>query len=265
MKKLAITIIVLSLLCLPAFSTVVLVQSVTGGSASASVLSGGTLTTSNGNFTTPTVAGDLIVCVSYFQNIGGGGGDQAIPVIAGGYGSTFSASYAEGVYEDGFDKGSTQINYIGNAPSMTSSNTITVQATNDGIHTGTVSEEFDLYEFSGIAFPLVQQFKQINCCGSSSGSNPSVSFGGSTSDTDLIIVGLTALAGSNISAGGSYTLGINGSVAVVGQIQYLLNAAPGQSSAAFVGTEPFWATTVITFKAGPTASSAVPRHRGFVN
>ncbi len=253
------------------FATVTLVQSNAGGSATGSIVQGGTLTTNAVAFSNSTVAGNLLVCLAYSTGVGAG--VASLPVINGTYGSSFGSSGASTPVEAEWKNSSTgalgfvQISWIGNAPSMNNStNTITVTTINDGTGTQTLAVEFDLYEFSGVLNPLSIQFAQINVCsvGCTSGT-PTVSFGGSTTNTDLILVAQVSQPGANIAAGSGYILGINATVAVIGQLQYQLNAPAGQTSASFSGSEPKWEATVVTFEAIPSGATVVPRHQGFVN
>lgn len=263
MRKL---ILILALCLVTSSALASLVQSNTGGSASGSVLSGGNITSSAGGFASNTTTGNLLIFVIYAKQVGGGAGGLSLnsPVISGGYSGTFISGPTSFWTDTGVSgEGIAWIRYLGNAPQMTPSQTATVRANNGAIGTGTVSVEFDVYEFNNITFPLVMDLGVSGTTNNNqTGGTPSVSFS-ATGNTDLIIAALTAVPGSNISAGSGYVLGINASLATVGQTQYQLSAPSGQTASSFSGTESKWGVGAISFASSGLVSS-ISRHRGWV-
>lgn len=253
-----------------------LVQSAAGGSASGTVASGGSITTSAAGFAGSTVSGDLLIIVIYVTSVVPGGDFAGLnfddPVVSGGYSGSFLFN-AEGYWGDttsSLGEGNAAIYYLGNAPSMSPTQTVTVQANNGASVTATLAVEFDLYEFNNVVFPLVMDLGIDGVSRDShTASVPSNTFS-STTHTNLILSAFTSQAsgGSNISAGSGYTLGINASTAVVGQMQYQLAAAPAQTSAAFSGaSQGLWGAAAISFEVNtsPPIGSGVKRHRGWIN
>ena len=246
-----------------------LVQSNLGGTATGTLApTSGTLV-ATGIFTNSTVSGNLLVMVLYqTSSTGSSLGLTTNPTVGGGY-SPSSFSLAGGGFwpvSSSPAGGIVYIFFIANAASMTSFNTITVTGDNHYATSQQQTLEFDLYEFNGIVNPAVIEERYGYDIGTASA--PSVPFGypSSTVNTDLIIC---AFAGDStgISAGTGYTLGIDAVSATTGQMEYQLNAAPGQTSASFAGTQANWGAAVVAFETGssPPPSSAVPRHPGFVN
>jgi len=72
----------------------------------------------------------------------------------------------------------------------------------------------------------------------------------------LVILSAAGAGSTNLTAGSGYTLGISATVATYGQVEYQLNAAPGQTTAAFTGTEPYWGTVAMAFAAGTGTAPA---------
>jgi hypothetical protein len=258
MKRL-LTIIVL---CLASrcFATA-LVQSNAGGSATGSVASLATLTSSAGGFGSTTLAGDLLVLVIWSKSIGST--SLISNPISGGYSPSSWTSFGSSAGND--DDSPTYgadcfIYYLPNAAPMTAAQTTTITVRNNNLATGTISIEFSVYEFSGIAASPVLDViaSDFNDSGT-----PATTWA-STTHTNLIICVFAAQPGSNLTAGAGYTLGVNASVATIGQTQYQLNAAPGQTGAGFSGTDNFWAFAAVSFNATSGAVTGVPRHRGQV-
>lgn len=259
------------------FCSIALVQSKAGGSASGSVAFLGTVTTNAVGFSSTTGAGNLLVLVIW-QN-GGTTGDvisiTTMP-ISGGYSPSDWLSAAANQSAGNDDGGITYCSGVGifaipNAPSMTSSQTTTVTARNNGA-AGTIKVEFAMYEFSGVAASPIYDLTSFDGQGvdfigdsGTPGGNWVSGFGISpTAHTDLIIVAMQAQAGSNLTAGTGYTLGINASVATIGQVMYQLNAPPGQTSASFVGSDNFWSVAALAFNAASAGGGSVSRHKGSV-
>jgi hypothetical protein len=235
-----------------------LVQSTVGGSASGSIASSANITSSAAGFSGSTTTGNLILLVVWVTNIGGGGISLPTPpAISGGYSGSFSSNQAA-FWKNGFNQQDCLLYWIANAPSMSPSNTVTVTASNVGIHTGTVSVEFDLYEFGNIVNPVVIE-TNLNVSHSNvlSNSTPATTFT-ATANTNLIVSVLCAGdPGANISAGSGYTLGFNAAVALTGQMQYQLSAPPGQTSSSFTGTEPYWGCLTVAFKTPASGSQPI--------
>ena len=265
---LALFCLLFCLLTTATFGAATLVQSNAGGSVTGSVLSLGTLTTSAGGFSGSTGTGHLIVFVGYIVCHGAAPGSISdfAPAIGGGYGTSFAGG--PGAYwESGTEGGLVSVRHISNAPSMSPSQTITWQVRNNNSGTATMQAEFALYEFGNIpSSPVLDLGSSGVYADSQPIGTPAISFSASA-NTDLIIVAHASInTGANILAGSGYTLGIDATTAVIGQTEYNLDASPGQTSAAFNGSENTWGIAAMAFSVlGSSPSSAVPRHPGFVN
>jgi IPT/TIG domain/Viral BACON domain len=238
----------------------VLVQSIIGGTCSASVAANGSITTSAGGFAAPTTAGNLLVLVLYTYGTSsfGTGVSWSNPAIGGGY----SADWSSGPFGPSTVVSPANPNigwegaiyWIADAPSMSPSQTTTVEITND-INVGpqTIQAEFDLYEFSGVVNPAVYDLTDNGAMNSGTSSAPSVSFS-ATANEDLILVLLQNDSG-NLSPGSGYTLGINSTEAPYGQLEYQLGAAAGQTSSGFTGTATDWSIAAIAFSVATSSPS----------
>lgn len=258
-------VLILSASC---HASVGLVQSTAGGFAGGTVASLATITTSAAGYSGSTTVGSLLCLVLYMTSNTGGVANNN-PAVSGGYGGSWTSGTMgpSAISDDGGNNnGATVIYWIANAPSMSPSQTTTVQGINAGLISGTVKIEFTLYEFNGVANPIVTELSGNGVTNDeNAGGTPTVPFGLTTANTDLILVALIAApGGSNLTAGSGYTLGINATTATVGQLEYQLNATPGKTSAAFTGSESFWGVTAMAFKAAPAGGGVIQRHRGSV-
>ena len=125
----------------------------------------------------------------------------------------------------------------------------------------TASIEFSLFELSGVsAFdpPLLGGGSQTS--GAASAPNAALGIG---STARLVLTSMVGYPGSELTAASGWTLGPNDTVARIGQSVYALSIS-GTNTAQFVGTLTLWAEHAIVFSLG-SPSSAVPRHRGFLN
>jgi len=265
--------------------TVALVQCNSGGSATGSLAYGQTLSVTGG-FAAPTTLGNLLMVVCMWKgslNLGVSFNENTLP-IGGGYAlSNWPAlPGSSGVFATWDDNptpppflttatGGVLLAFIENASSMSPGQqttfAITMNATNGGSAASSVEMHF--YEFSGVAYPGVYDLTSSGIANLAQPSGaPVITFSdffiSPTPNTDLII-GFQAAGGSgrlNLPAGTGYTLGINAAVADVAQIQYQLNAPPGQTDCGFVGTEPLWGMGAIAFKAAaptaPTVTNVAP-------
>jgi hypothetical protein len=236
-----------------------LIQQCSGGAGSGTLGGSGNITSGAAGFANATVNGNLLILVAYGTSYSYAGNPTIhTPVNSGGYSTAWTkanqASFGNAV--DG-GAGTVAIYYINNAPSMSPSQTITLELST--VAATTLNVEFDLYEFSNastIKFDFVNSGQTVG--------TPHVSFVGSTSTEDLIITALIAPdTGSNISAGTGYTLGINTSTLYgVGQMQYALAVPSGATSSSFLGTEPtYWGAVsagFLTTLPTPTVSSVSP-------
>lgn len=219
-----------------------------------------TATTSAVGFDSPTTAGNLLVCVTYCYNHATAG-NSADGVSWGPSNlSTAGVTWTQvrnpfgynDVYPFPLNQGAIGIFYIPNAPSISPATltTFSLVQNNGGPHIFTTNLEFELYEFADI-IPTspVDAFVIGNLTYPSS---PNGTPGGgnivATGVDDLIFVSYSGKPGSNIAAGSGYTLGINASLAVVGQTQYMLDAPPGTYPTAFSGTVPLFALLAVAFK-----------------
>lgn len=258
------------LLCVTShcFAAITLVQSTAGGSVSASGSGVGptTYTTSAAGFSSPTTPGNLLVCVFWgnYQSTNGvavGALGLQFPTTSG---FTWTGVRAVFGWQTGGNLNSGQfgVSYIANAPLMNPSDLTTESTVLLGNSGGNynVQVEFTLYEFSGAATssPVEQN---IVATGSSSSPNPGTIT--IVNANDMIFVGHAGnRSGTNASVGAGYTLGINATVAILGQVQYQTSVTTGAHATAFSGSIPNWGAMAVAFK--PAASVGVPRRRGYV-
>lgn len=241
---------------------IALVQSKLGGSASGTVpadngLSGPQpITTSAVGFDSPTTAGNLVVCVVW-ANIDTSGTpslEGGLPVVSGGYSGSFIGHPNAGAgwqFPLSPGLGASHLGFgemwcIPNAPSLSPSNLFSVTVYNEGSFSGDVNVEFALFEFSGVDASILDLGSSGSASDDQVGGTPDVTFS-ATTNTDLILTVLSAYPGSNLSAGSGFTLGPDASVATIGQVEYVLNAAPGQTDSGFSGTEPYWGIAALAF------------------
>lgn len=224
-----------------------LLQSNLGGNFNG-VTNGGTISTSAVGFNNPTTAGSLLILVGWITG-------QAINVNLPSSITTPGFTWSSGVgggnwsFGGGVHSGVAFVYYIANAASM--SITTKTIVNHFSLSNGkSVQMEFTLYEFSGIVFS--SPVDKVGATNNVTGGTPNSNFATPTSATDLIIAvfsGDSIAGGVNISAGSGYTLGINATVAKVGQMQYKFDVPSGLSSATFGGgTEPTWGCGVVSFK-----------------
>ncbi len=229
-----------------------LVQSNVGGSFSGSVASGAVANTSAAGFASATAAGNLLIAIVYSSGPGVANYEVDAPTTIGGYSGAWSQLNGSN-WGDGTTDARVAIMYIAGAPAMSPVQTTTQPIQNHDTGSQTLTIDFDLYEFSGVN-GAVNELNDSN--DNQTGGTPGGIFGFSTADTDLIIAAFIAEPGSNISAGSGYTLGINSSLVTVGQMQYQLNAPPGQTAVSFSSTEPQWGCCYVSFQ-GASGSPTV--------
>lgn len=251
-------------LCLPSFGSIAFVQSALGGSATASVPAHTVLTTSAGGFGIATTPGNFLVCIVWATTVGPSA-SAAIPITAPDFGVGFAwSALATPHYFTTSPRsiGQVAIFYRENAPSV---NTFGTASADSSTGAATLSVEFALLEFSGVALsgPLVDASANRDAM---SGGTPGFTL--TTTQSDLIIVAMSADAngGGNIGAGAGFALGPIAIVATIGQVQYQLNSAVGSVPSFFATTEPSWGANLVAFKppAGPPPGSGVVRHKGYV-
>lgn len=236
----------------------ILVQSIKGGSGTGFVAPGGTVSTSAAGFASPTTAGNFLVCVQWTYQDGEVFGVNP-PTISGGYGGSFTEpdgdstpAWVTVVGATLTETATADVFVIANAPSMSTSQLVTAAAENDPDNGSghSIQVEFDLYEFSGV--PTSPTFDVDSYAlgpeGGGSPETPTVSFAPSAA-TELLIAVFVGKPGSNLAAGSGYTLGINSTLSnTIGQLQYQLGAASGQTSAAFSGTSTNWGMEILGFE-----------------
>lgn len=264
------------LLSAPCFPAITLVQSNAGGSVTQAGTTPFTATTSSVGFTSNTTAGNLLVCVTWVYNSATSGNSASGNNWAAANITTSGVTWTQVRTPFGYDdaspfplnEGGHGIFYIANAPAISSSTLTTFAITNNSgsPHTFTAHLEFSFYEFSGIAASSPVDTVVIGNLTTPSSPNGTPSAGNitTTAANDLLFVVYTGQPGSNLTAGGSYTLGVNAAVAVVGQTQYRMNVASGTYATAFTGTVPFYGITATAFKGVAAGATSVSRHRGWV-
>jgi hypothetical protein len=223
-------------------------------------------------FASPTSAGSFLLLSGFATAVGTLVSDVTpLPPITSGI--VWSQTGGAGGYDPGGigNGGAVGIYYCANAASIgTAVTTVMPVALSGSGFTCTVAGEFALYEFSGIA--TTSPFDRGNA-GHQNSINASTPNAGNLTTTanDLLIAAFTtAIASSNtgaanISAGPSYTLGVNMTVAAVGQFQYQLNVPAGTYSTAFTGTEPIWGAAAVAYKAATSsAAAAITTSQGFM-
>lgn len=166
------------------------------------------------------------------------------------------------------------IYYIVNAASTSASFVASVQEAGGPIANVTMTVEFSLYEFSGVqvttgggALSVVDTtaffLKDVVSGGSLIGGTITP-----THNNDLIIAAYSgdSATGSNVASGASYTLGVDATIAILGQAQYKLNASTGAQSFLFNSNPAtFFGGFGAAFKpfvAPPPAG--ISRHKGYV-
>jgi hypothetical protein len=232
-----------------------LVQSTDGGNGSNTGTTPFSISSSAVGFGSSTTAGNLLVCVGYINATtpganAGGASFQGLPatagltwVLAAAHSVSASSGYLNGASNR---SGSVAIWYAANAPSIAPSATTVVTAHDSGSgFTETITVEFTLYEFSGVATATpVDVVKNVpGTFGGSGTVNPGTLV---TTGTDLVLVAFIGNQ-SNISAGASYTLGVNATSATTGQAQYQLNVASGSIATAFTGSQTNFGATAVGF------------------
>ena len=275
MKKLLTLALFCLLFCLlttAAFGAATLVQSNAGGSASATFTAGGTLTTNAVGFSSNTGLGHHLFCVVWVQESGGGEltGVAYNHIAATTSGFSWACLGAQcgdaSPYEDNATAtkyGITAVYEIANAAVMSTATTTVVTAVvPSGDHCVVCTLEFSLYEFAGVGAyisPLLAP------AGSNTGtpSNPAEIWA-CTPSPCFMFFSLIGFPGSNLTAASGWTLGVNASVATIGQVVYNLSLS-GSTTAQFVGALGLWDMYGAHYALASSPSSAVPRHPGFVN
>jgi hypothetical protein len=262
----------LALFCLlqtAAFSQATLLQSNAGGSASATFTAGGTLTTNAVGFSNNTVLGNHLFLVAWVRLTGGSEilSYPTITVTTTGFSwaciaascSTF-ASFDDNLTAKQY--GRSTIYEIASAAVMSTSVTTVVSAVvASSIHCVTCELEFSLYEFAGVGSYISPALgPPPNETGTPT--NPAETYACTPSPCFMFFT-LVGYPGSNLTAASGWTLGVNASVATIGQVVYNLSLS-GSTTAQFVGTLGLWDMYGAHYSLA-SPSTAVPRHRGFVN
>src|SRR5208282_6844498 len=230
---------------------IALVQSNAGGHATGTT----TATTSAVGYTSNTTANNLLVLIAWA--IGSSSTLATPPPISTPVTSGFtwtlakSATWAD---TDTIEGGRVSIYYIENAAQMLSSTTTTVTATKVG-SSPSVTVEFSLYEFSGVATSSSLETSASTINGSAS--DPSTA-NLSISNTDLIISAYQSEGGGNIAKGSAYTLGVNAAYATAGQTQYILNQAAGSVNTAWGSSQNIWGCAAVAFTIAAIPATATP-------
>jgi hypothetical protein len=266
-------LLTLALFCLvgtAGFGSAGLVQQAAGGSASNTFAAGGTLTTNAVGFPGNTTLHDHLFCVVWVRETGGseivGVGYSHITVTTSGFSWACLAatcSAASGFSDNLTAKkyGLTAIYEIQSAAVMSTSVTTTVTAVVPSSDDCTICElEFSLYEFSGVGSYVDLLGPPSNDTGTAT--NPAETTL-CTSSPCFMFFSLVGFPGSNLTAQSGWTLGENAATATIGQVVYNL-ALSGATSAQFSGTLGLWGMYGAQYSLA-SPSSAVPRHRGFVN
>lgn len=240
----------------------VLVQSRLGGSGSqGSTPAPWTLTSSAVGFSSTTTAGNLLVCACYGRTSSattGVGNGNLTPTTSG---ITWTSAGIQNAWSvtPGTTGGSYNIYYSANAPSITSATTTAVAHSTAGSgFSASMSVEFALYEFSGIA--TTSPVNVTRAPGQSTGTPGAGTL--TTTLTDLVIVAFSGNS-ANATAGSGYTLGVNMTVSTTGQLQYALDVPAGGQATAFTpGAQTNFAAGAVGFKIAP-APASTPRTYGF--
>ena len=260
MKKLA-AIFALCLLTTASFAAA-LVQSNLGGSASATITSGGTLTTTAVGYASNTHTGSLLVVIVWSRSNGLGEieGTQVPTISTPGFswsaGSLTYSAFLDLATDTKY--GIQTIFYITDAAAMSTSTLTTVSAAVPGTDSCTCTLQFAMYEFSGVSAYIAHNISQNE---TGTASSPG-GVGTSCSPACLMLVNFVGYPVSALTAGSGWTLGVNATVPTIGQTVYNLSATTA-SSGFFSGTSALWADTAIWFSLS-TSASAVPRHRGSI-
>src|SRR5208337_111637 len=185
---------------------IALVQSKAGGAGSGT----SSATSSAVGYASNTTANNLLVLVAWA--IGSSSTLATAPPINTPVTSGFTWTLAKSATWadiDNIEGGRVSIYYIENAAQMLSSTTTTVGASKGGA-SPSVTVEFSLYEFSGVATSSSLETSASTISGSAS--DPSTA-NLSISNTDLIISAYQSEGGVYIAKGSAYTLGVNAAYA----------------------------------------------------
>lgn len=252
----------LSVSCLGSISPV---QSNIGGNATATLATGGTITSSAVGFSNNTLAGSLLVIDAKIRQDALGGTvhnafSSAYSCTTSGFSWTNNALSSVNQFNDNATAkkaGEQFFCFIVGASVMSSATTTTVSFVVPSNNNVTVSIEFSMYEFSGVGSFSGNFGGLTNNTGTpSQPSGPTI-----LTSTQLMILPLVGYPGSNLTASAGWTLGPNDTVATIGQTVYATGLS-GSVSNQFTGTLGLWATGGIVFNA--TVVGSVQRHRGSV-
>ena len=221
-----------------------LIQQNAGGSATDSSGSA-TVTSSAAGFSNPTIPGNFLLLIAWATATGSTSSNPLISnPVTPGFTWTRVATQTNGVITFAPAVG---MWYIPNAPSMATSMHTTISIAGNSGHSTTQAVEFSLYEFSGVALtsPVDTFVTPANPAGTSTPHSALV-----TTATDMLVFAYTGgTLGSNLSSGAGYTLGVNSTVAVTGQMEYVISLSAGTNAFTFVGgTKVRWAGVAAAFK-----------------
>jgi hypothetical protein len=270
---LALFCLLFCLLTTAGFGSATLVQANAGGSASATFTGGGTLTTNAVGFSSNTTLGNHLFLVAWVQESGGGEltgvAYNHIAATTSGFswaclGGPSQCEQAS-TYQDNATAtkyGITAVYEIANAAVMSTATTTVVTAVvPSGDHCVVCTLEFSLYEFAGVGAyisPLLAP------AGSNTGTpNNPAEIWACTPSPCFMFFTLIGYPGSDLTAASGWTLGVNASVATIGQVVYNLSLS-GSTTAQFVGTLGLWDMYGAHYALASPPSSAVPRHRGSI-
>jgi hypothetical protein len=269
MKKLLstpVTILSCLLLCSSLCFSAAIIQSNDGGNASGSFSTGGTLTTTAVGFSSATASGNTLYMPVWIREESSNADcainpSTGITITTSGF--TWTAAPTYNAFADSATEthcGLIKYYYIVGAASMPTSTTTTIAvAVPSGEHC-TCSIEFALYEISGVsAFLNDNGTPPPNDTGTASTPECNTTVSG----TEIYFCNLIGYPGSNLTAASGYTIGVNATVATIGQTSYDL-AVTGTTNPNYSGTLTLWATFAAAFSLSSSPAS-VPRHRGFVN
>lgn len=255
-------------LCFPCSGSIALVQSNIGGTASTASCTSPSCSVTTGavGFGAPTTAGNFLVLIAWARTSGTGGAGHAaeapfaIPTTSGFSWTSFGGTWANGSGFSATEAGGEVIYYIPNAASMSVTTTVTAITTGSG-NAMSLRTEFDLYEFSGVAHASVVDASIGTAFTTGTPQGGTLA----TSQSDLVIVTYSGIAGTNTTAGSGYILGFDATVPVLGQTQYAMNVAPGSIATAFGGGSVQYQGASIAFKpfVAPPPTGVV-RHKGYV-
>lgn len=240
-----------------------LVQSALGGSG---VSAGGLATSTAAGFASPTVNGNLLVCVvwSKYKVVPIRGVSIIAPTTSGF--TWVQRSSGGGTNRNDanvYNQRAVTLWFIFNAPVMSPSDLTTAFANLTASGATEIDVEFALLEFAGLDNAASSNGVGAQNPSGISGTPTTTFTATTTGGAKVLVIAVLTSDGSALGAGSGYALAPpQAVVATNGQIQWQGGVTAGTVSAPYVGTSNCWGMSGIAFQE-PTVAG-VNRHRGSV-